>query len=252
MKQTLFRGSCVASGVLGLLALVGCGAKSVDLGDDGPPPPTLEGVWVGSVTSDVFVRNPKSLRLTIDAEGQGTLLVGEAALPLPTDPNSGSPPEAQLDAAEASGMLLHLYEGATYSTLNVQVSGASYGFEVDYVEAFEPFCAIQTPLLTEFGYRCLPNWGGGVRRENGEKRCHQVDPATGVEHPEDCLAVFLCSVDLTLGCFCTETECFAESQRGPQTVPFDLELDGGGNVLRGVLPLDSGSAPVVLVRESAK
>jgi hypothetical protein len=203
------------------------------------------------VSSEIFQTYQKNLRLEIDAAGQGTLLVGAAPLPPPTDPNVGSPPEAQADAAEASGLLLHLYEGATYSTKNVQVSGASYSFAVDMIEAFEPWCAIQTPILTSEGteWRCRENWAAGVHRENG-KQCYQRDPATGIEYDEDCLAVFLCSVDLYNGCQCTASGCTAGSKSStPPTVPISLELADEGAVLRGGLQWLDGNAVVELWRQ---
>jgi len=251
-KNTLFRGRRSLSGLVGLLSLVGCGAESVDLGDnpENLEPATLAGTWVGNGSSEAFLTGSKALRLEIDAAGQGTLLVGTAPLPAPTDPSVGSPPEAQADAGDHSGLELHLYEGATYSTQDVQVSGTSYGFTVDMMQAFEPWCAIQTPVFDAgTQYRCRESRGVQIDRENG-KRCLVQDPITGVfEEEEDCLALWLCTVDLSLGCLCTQTGCTAGSNRGPQTVPFTLELEDSGNVLRGGLATTSLPSYVELWRQ---
>jgi len=63
---------------------------------------SLAGTWRATLTSGALASSPKPLRLELDATGNGTLLVGDAALPPPTDPSIGFPPEAELDAAEAA------------------------------------------------------------------------------------------------------------------------------------------------------
>ena len=190
----------------------------------------------------------------IDAAGQGTLLVGTAPLPAPTDPSVGSPPEAQADAGDHTSLDPHLYEGATYSTQSVQVSGTSYGFAVDMMQAFEPWCAIQTPIPTtddNTEYRCREMRSVQIDRENG-KRCLVQDPNTGAfEEEEDCLALWLCIVDLTGGCLCTATDCAAGSNYtyGPPPVRFALNLEDSGNVLRGEIVSNDRPRDVELWRQ---
>jgi hypothetical protein len=228
MKNRLYR---VVSGLVLLVPLVGCGAESVDMGDNDPD--TLAGTWVGSLLYEVFLTNPQTLRLEIDATGHGTLLVGDTPLPPPTNPAVGYPPEAQADAGEATGLLLHLYDGVTYPTENVQVSGTNLSFAVDAMHAFDPWCRLQVPFFADGGYRCRENLGVQVEREGG-KRCYEYPNGVRGEE-EDCLAIYLCSIDNLKGCLCTATECTAGSVSGDWDVTFDLELSDDGSVLRGPL-----------------
>jgi hypothetical protein len=250
-KNTVFRGLWFLGGVALAVSVGACGAKSVDLGaneDTLVEETTLAGTWIGSVSSSAFLTGTKTLRLDIDAAGQGTLLVGEATLP-PLDPSVGSPPEAAADAAQSSEMLFHLYEGATYPLQNVQVNGNAFHFAVDTVQAFQPWCAIQTPILTNIGHRCRENWGGMVDRSNGEKRCFVDNPITQAKEEEDCLALWLCSVALDPVCRCTETACAAGNSREPLTAPFDLELRNEGSLLSGALTWERSASAVVLHRQ---
>jgi hypothetical protein len=213
------------------LPLGGCAGESVDLGEGEAGTP-LEGVWVGSLASDAFVTSPKKLQLNLDAHGNGSLLVGETALEPPADKAVGYPPEAQADAGEASSLLLHLYEGVSYALENVSFSGNNLHFELTPHLAFEPWCALQTPVAWDIGgYRCLENEGGQIEREDGQKRCF-ADPL-GDRQEVDCLALFLCSVSHSVGCFCDETTCHAEMPSGRLAMSFDLELDESRTALRG-------------------
>ena len=130
------------SALIGLLvALAGCGAQSEELGSDPrAAAASLEGTWTTTLSGSAFVSNPKPLSLQLDATGNGTLLVGDQRLPPPTDPAIAFPPEAEADAAEASGMLLHLYEGIEYSLIGVQMSDQRLHFEIDAIQAFEASC----------------------------------------------------------------------------------------------------------------
>lgn len=224
-----------------LLLLVpggGCAGESVDLGDDGAgleedQDAALRGTWVGDLSGPAFLTHPKPVRLVIDDNGQGTLLVGATPLAPPTDPTVGYPPEAQADAAEASGMLVHLYEGVEYALQNVVVTGQALQFQVDAFQAFEPWCRLQTPVWTDVAqYRCRENWGGRVDRSDGQKRCFVMNPETGEEFEEDCLALSLCSISSS-GCHCTASECFASDAGDPAIATFDLQLNEAGTILEG-------------------
>jgi hypothetical protein len=146
----------------------GCSGESVDLASGTP---SLAGTWTATLTSAVFVANPKPLRLVLDANGVGTLLVGDERIPSPTDPAVGSPPEAEVDAGDRTGLTLHLYDGVEYPLVSPQAGTGRVSFAIDPVNAFEPLCTIQVPLLDGDGdYKCLPDWGGGVDRTGGGKQ----------------------------------------------------------------------------------
>src|SRR4051812_42637128 len=79
-------------------ALNACASnKPVDLGDDktGTTAQGLaayEGAWDGYVEAYKFPSGSDRVRITLDAEGQGTIEVGDApAIPPFTDPNVGYP-----------------------------------------------------------------------------------------------------------------------------------------------------------------
>lgn len=196
----------------------------------------LEGEWVGTWGSEVFVTSPKTLHLVLDANHNGTLLVGDTALAPPTDPSVGYPPEAEADAAVASMMIVHLYDGVTYTLQNVSVAGNALHFEVDAIAAFEPWCALQTPVYWSVtsNYRCLENWGGGVDTSTGEKQCYMTNPDTGARVDVDCLALYLCSVSMQTGCYCTASTCSAQNVSDQSfVVSFDLDLNESGTALTG-------------------
>jgi hypothetical protein len=213
------------------LLVLGCSAGPIEFGEE-PAPISFEGTWVGQLSSDA-VLSPKRLELTLDASGHGTLLVGDTPNAAPTDPARGYPEEAQADAAVASGLLLHLYDGVSYTLGAVDAHEGSLSFEVDALEAFEPICALQTPIATDRGFSCLENSGGGVDRSGATPVCF-TGAADAPDRPEvDCLLLFLCSIDRTRGCRCSETSCSASDGGEPARAHFELTLDGEGTSLRG-------------------
>jgi hypothetical protein len=245
-KNTVVSGprSLVCLVTLGLLT--GCGGESVDLGEDTDTEQqssTLAGNWVATLSSAAFVNTgPKLLRLAIDAEGQGTLSVGAVTLDPPTDPNVGYPPEAHADGAQSSALLVHLYDGIAYDLRNVSANHQGVRFEVDAFQAFEGWCELQTPILTSAGYRCRQNWGGGVRRTDGQKHCFLTNPVTNENQEEDCVAISLCVLDAPRGCHCTEAECSVNDGGRRAAVAFDLALDEAGDTLRGGHVFTNGGA----------
>jgi hypothetical protein len=147
--------------LLGFTAgVANCGGECVDLSPRKEP--SLAGTWTTTVSSSAFVSSPKTLHLELDDRGNGTLLVGDAALPPPIDPTLGSPPEAEADAGASTALLLHLYDGVQYALVPSNVTQRGLFFYVDAVEAFAPLCAIEPSTSTDLGYRCLPDWEGGV------------------------------------------------------------------------------------------
>ena len=255
MMERLGKGWRRWLGVLAVLPALGCAGEAVDLGgnDAGTDNLTLEGEWVGTLSSGVFVSSPKTLRLTLDPNGAGSLLVGDTALAPPTDPSVGYPPEAQADAAEASGMLIHLYDGITYPLKNVSVSDKTLRFEVDPMLAFDPWCQLQTPVAWSTGeYRCLESWGSGVDRSSGVKQCYMIDPDSGAHVDVDCVVLFMCNISFGTRCYCTESSCGAENHDPTHLVRFELQLNEAGTTLSGDHAYwedHSSSQAVVLARQ---
>lgn len=241
MKTRRYMGSWPYVMALVASSTLGCSGQAVDLGplpgsmDSGPivtVPPSLAGTWTASASGAEFLSPPKPLRLELEANGNGTLLVGQQELPPPTDPAVGSPPEAEADAAQSTVLSVHLYEGVNYTLTGVQTDGTHLHFVLDAAEAFDPLCAIEPSLLTDVGYRCIENWGGGVRHTGSTKRCFQTDPDTGVDRDVDCLVVTLCQLDAEHGCACTDSGCTTNHASAAHAL-FDLTLSADGNTLSG-------------------
>lgn len=236
----------------------GCAGEAVDLGP-GPTSPemSLAGTWRATLTSGALASSPKPLRLELDATGNGTLLVGDAELPLPTDPSIGFPPEAEIDAAEATGQRVHLYDGVSYTLGSVHASGGHLSADIDALQSFGPFCAIQAPLMTTSGYHCLENSGGGVDRSSGTKQCYlQDENAPNLQGASvDCVRLMLCSISFSPACRCTDSTCsvYADS---PIHDTLELSVSADGTTLGGTLeyaparPEDgSGPSSVTFTRE---
>jgi hypothetical protein len=130
-------------------------------------------------------------------------------------------------------MFVHLYEGIAYNLGHVNASEQGLSFQVDMYQAFQPWCELQTPIPNANGYRCRQNWGGGVDRTETGKQCWQLNPATQQRQGDDCLAIWLCSMETNSGCVCTDSECYASSEARPIVAAFDLALDEAGDTLSG-------------------
>lgn len=217
--------------LLPLLLSMGCAGGSIEFGET-PTPTSLEGTWVGQLSGRT-VLSPKRVELTLDAAGHGTLLVGDEPNAPPMDPTHGYPEEAQADAAVASGLLLHLYDGVSYTLGEVEASDGRLSFELDALEAFEPICALQTPIETDRGFACLENSGGGVDRSGGTPVCYAGAQDSPGRENVDCLLLFLCSLDAVRGCRCSETSCTANDGGQPARASFELSLDSAGTTLSG-------------------
>lgn len=192
------------------------------------------------------------VRLTIDAEGNGNLRVGDAALlPAPTDPNSFTPS----NIAELPDWS-NLVEGGLYPThlAEVQVGRIQFGINPWDLEA--AWCTLQTPVHVASGNGFdVPDGGPHIDYE-----CTS-DSAT----PSNCSYTgadgqthsFLCAKDALCGnaaCLCTESSCAGRGYPDASSAhqypdQFDAALDATGRTLTGTLNLDGNRITVVMQRQ---
>jgi hypothetical protein len=232
------------------LGALGCGGSGdVNIGNDGPEPTgTLgeslsdyEGSWEGYIEGYSFPDGSDLVRLTLDEEGNGTLVLGNDTDPLPApDPDAAPPGWDNGMMAIAPTMLLgHPFEvdSATLQSKRIKLATSE-------PEAYQEWCALQTPVLDEVNteeptYWCVRNVG--YISMNGEM-CFEQD----TNEPVPC-GKLLCQQL----CACTSTAC---SWIGGTSAPsLDAALDSTGESLVGTLvsnlPGTSGSVTVRLERQ---
>ena len=232
--------------------------------------------WDGYAEAYSFMPDGSDrVRLTIAANGQGTLEVGNAALlPPPTDPNVGYPPGA---AANGPGPLDPtstgvLTEGFLYPIYAAQVQADRIQLGANPGDLYAAWCSLQTttyptyetsfahpdagytstvPGIVDGGvvsvfYTCLPNGGSMFSPTGG---C-AVGSSDGGWTPVDCGKLSLCT--LNMACQCTATGCASEQiAAGTPVSNYPVEIDGAldptGTMLTGTLTLDGQSGTRITV-----
>jgi len=223
----------------------GCGAKSVDIGDNEPPAvlgaslSDYEGTWVGYAELATWNDGTDTVRLILDENGNGVIEFGEAGpLPAPVAGESYPPGDG-----EANPML-----GFFDPTWGV-ISGFSYPIEGAVVESerirmgsatnvlYSDWCGLIEPL--EVGeepgtYNCIGTLG------------YSSDPNGCVASPSglplDCDT--LACVQL---CTCDETSCGVAV--GGHDIRLDAELEMEGEELEGSFEVPQGRYFVRMTRE---
>lgn len=251
---------------------LGCQKGSVDIGDPmlGATLADYVGTWSGYAEAYSF--NPSGsdrLHLTIDPSGQGTMEFGDGPrIPPPTDPNVGYPSDYATRWG-ATGTY-DVTEGFPYPTHEVSVEFGRLRFGLFSNELFAPWCAMQTPIATAFGwYSCVhDDWrlrSGSVADASAMPDCgalaccvvYEDRLGTGTEMVVDCGKQNLCDYPNTghTICVCTESSCSAAIPEPGQLaanqypVYLDLALDTGGRKLTGTLVIGL-NGPRVTVRLS--
>ena len=135
------------------------------LADNGLAALDYVGKWDGYTEAYTFQPDGSNrVRLTIDAQGQGTLEVGNAALlPPPTDPNVGYPPSA--DGGAPSEQIPQsnsgLTEGFLYPIYGTQVVANRIQLGTVPGDLYSAWCALQTP------YPIYQTTVVGIERDGG-------------------------------------------------------------------------------------
>jgi hypothetical protein len=253
---------------------LGCSGSSVNIGNTnaiGSQLSDYAATWDGYAEAYTFMPDSSDrVRLTIGADGHGTVEVGDTALlPPPTDPNVGYPSAGQpqfaygLNSGLAGGALYPIYAA------RVQESRIQAGLKPnDYYGAW---CALQTPyyVLTGYmssglappdggyggapgagevpiyAYSCMPGAGGGASGTGADQQCFTQNSSVDggyTDYPVDCGKFALCTYGV---CSCTATSCTASPVVAAGAIPsgypveLDAALDSTGHTLTGTLALSS-------------
>jgi hypothetical protein len=255
-------------------SLVACSGDKANIGNTnviGAQLSDYAATWDGYVEAATFQPDGSDrVRLTIDASGQGTLRVGDAALfPAPSDPNVGYPPGVAYNGP--SSVNTGLAGGFLYPIYATQVQADRIQLGANPADLFGAWCALQTPIpfyettivgVVEDGgvvvptndggtpisvsgivdggvvstfYSCVPNEPGMF----GSSGCALQNP-DGSSTPVDCGKLSLC--ELSLACQCSATGCTsypvaASTPVGNYPVELDGALDATGTMLTGTLNL---------------
>jgi hypothetical protein len=181
------------------------------------------------------------VRITLDANGVGTLEVGEAQLdPVPIDPEVGLPGFPEL-----------FRDGFRYPIHAATVDAGRIRFELYPRERYAPWCAIQTPFantlyeMSFYGCVSVPP-GKGYENTSG---CFLYDPVPG-ESPGVIVATNPMPVDcarwnpcLNGTCTCTASACAFIPSPYENKVLVDGALESDGTSLVGTLLLNDGYYP---------
>lgn len=258
--------------------ILGCsGADSINIGNSqqGTQLSDYVAKWDGYAQAYTF--NPDGsdrVRLTVAADGTGTLQVGNSALlSAPTDPNVGYPPGvSSLNEATEP-----LYEGFLYPIHAPDVQQSRIQIGINPADLWADWCALQTSvpyyettIVNDAGvsnvvsgqsdagtvtvlYGCAPNLPamGQFSPTGGETNC-ALDEPDGGSVPIDCGKLFLCNMVGT--CICNATSCaIPPLPAGTTAAKYPIELDGAldstGATLTGTLNLGATRVTVVLQKQ---
>jgi hypothetical protein len=233
--------------VLLLLALInaGCGApKKADIGDErrvvSSELASYVAVWDGYAEGYEFPGDATDrVRITINADGSGTLRVGEEALlPLASDPNGLFPPTYAFNGEAA---LVGLRSGFEFPLLETEVSEERLKLEVDHSALMESWCALQPS--TESGWTCgaFPGYVQLVGDDDGTT-CFVVQPGVSDGTQDGTSAEpFRTELDCDVArqcnyCSCDNEGCHAKPHPGNPGV--DAALRDDGDKLDGTLTVN--------------
>jgi hypothetical protein len=268
---------------LGLLApALGCSsAGSVNIGDTqnlGGKLSDYAATWDGYAEAYTFQPSgTDNVHLVLDAQGNGTLQVGnDALLPAPTDPNVGYPPNVNIDPkAPAALPPSTLKGGVLYPVYATQVQSDRIQLGLKPLDYYQAWCALQTPyyvlqgymgapgnipgghpdasvsaldggsVVPIYGYSILPGAGGSESTDSsGNAVCfvqNSLPDGSYTDQQIDCGKFYLGTFNV---CSCTASACssFPAVPSGTAPADYPAELDGAldstGKMLTGTLVVD--------------
>jgi len=201
----------------------------------------MAGVWELNSPNDTRL---SPLRVTIGgtvATGLcGTVTWGHGELPPPaTDPDVGYPSEAFDYPPYGQGWgggpsSWGPLPGYAYAIRQPEVGKSRAVFTISLNELWKGWCALQTPIQTDVGYRCVPNRSA----RGGTDGCFLID-STGAEEPIDCLKLSLCG--FVSVCACDADECGATED---MSSTLDMQFDGD----EAWTTLNGANVPILLRR----
>ena len=217
--------------LLAVLAnLSGCssGSAPVDIGDakTGDKLEDYVAVWEGYAEAHNFKDGSDKVKISIDASGHGTLVIGDTpAWPVAVNPDVGYPPNLGLRDQPNK-----LFPGVSYPIDTATVDSGRVRISVNPFEAFRDWCGLQTSYPLFHGPSCLP---GSLTMSPPSADCFYSD-ADGDLTPVDCVKGLMCEAH---ACSCDAQGCSVLS--GPAADPNYTKLDAalfdGGNSLVGTL-----------------
>jgi hypothetical protein len=242
--------------------------------------------WDGYAEAYTFTPDGSDrVRLTIAANGQGTLEVGNQTLvAAPTDPNLGYPPGNEDPTLISTPPL---WEGALYPIYGAQVQTNRIQVGIKPNDYYAAWCALQTPhaFVGEISFDAGPpgvevsglvpfdggagaadaasgaitylacSWpgGGGSGTTDAGTTCEGDNGLSGQEVvPVDCGKFALCNA---MVCACTATTCdsspvvAAGSAPSQYPVELDAALDSTGKTLTGTLALSTDLRVTVVLQK---
>ena len=218
---------------------------AVDIGDSktGQKLEDYAAVWEGYAEAYTFADGSDRVRLTLDAEGNGSLEIGDSpALPVATDPDVGYPASLDNDPFQ----LAKLFPGALYPIETATVAAARVQLSINPWQIESDWCALQTSFAVVRGgatvYQCLP--GDGAGRFGGS--CTYFDGED--ELPVDCAKRALCTQPNFNGCACDATSCSVYQPPTAALTQIDAALEDTGDSLVGTLKFGEGVGPSTTVR----
>ena len=228
--------------------LLGCSSSPENLGDgeldvDKSQLGSYAATWDGYIEAYAFQSGTDRVRVTLDANGQGSFRVGDGPLlPPPADPSVGYP-AALRDAANSQGVGAHvdsIFDGIAYPLDDTRIESERIRFSFEPHSAFTGWCELQTatldPSVTPASYSCAPSaWS-----YNGAT-C-TVSETGNFEEPFDCGKLSLCN----FGCSCDATSC--TSRKPYSAIELDAALDDTGHNLVGTLLTAEGARTLRLKR----
>jgi hypothetical protein len=225
------------------VSLSACGSdnQKVDLGDDGKPGSTAqglaayEGTWDGYAEAYHFDQGSDRVRVTLDSAGNGTIRLGDAPEIAPfSNPAIGYPEDLPFTDEAFSFSYLPAHAGFAYPVLDASVESGRLHFDFWGSDIVKAWCEAQTPYPdggTPAGnYSCNP--GGSGFGQSGGVCYNEPEVVVDCGFVKTCLAA----------CSCNAQGCHATRYKGS-----GLELDGvlenDGDTLVGTLVVLGGSAP---------
>jgi hypothetical protein len=177
--------------------------------------------WDGYTEAFHFDPNSDRLRITLDANGQGTVVVGDQPAPAPL----------VIDEANYVGVPPPtLVPGLLYQVQGARVEAGRIQLGISANEPYRQWCTMQTPICYGAGDHCGCSYGTSVTC-SAPGTCLEDNPETGGTHMLTAAQISLCSVFSV--CSCTASGCSV----GADT-QFDAALENGGADLVGTLVVE--------------
>jgi hypothetical protein len=234
---------CVWGLVVCVAVTTGCSSDSnVDIGD-GRAEQGLRAyahAWDGYAEAHQFFDGSDRVRLTLDADGKGTIRVGDSVLLGEPVQGDAAPPDSPSPATDFA------------FAVTARLEGSRLRFELNEWQRYDSWCRLQTPVAFSAEhpgvYSCIPS---AILLSSGPNGgC--VDQG-GQEYPLPCSSYSACGGN----CECSATSCkasdnpasvqlFGPTGRLPSS-SFDGVLSADQTELTGTLFQQGGSGAVVSV-----